>query len=73
MEEPKNQNERPLSENKKSKTFWGRTISITIGVLGIVIVLVIIGGGALLAGHVWNPKWNPFKQKTLPSHVEEVR
>jgi len=32
-----------------------------LGILGLVVVLSIIGGGALLAGHVWNPSWNPFK------------
>ncbi len=38
-----------------------KVISVILAVLGLVIVILLIGGGAALAGHAWNPKWNPFK------------
>ncbi|MFI5205873.1 MAG: hypothetical protein ACHQVK_02940 [Candidatus Paceibacterales bacterium] len=47
---------------KKTKVFFGRMLSWTLGIAGIVVVVLIIGLGARLAGHVWNPKWNPFHQ-----------
>jgi len=48
-------------EIKKNKVIFAKIISITLGVAGLVLVLLIIGVGALLAGRVWDPKWNPFK------------
>ncbi len=49
-------------EPKKWKLFISKTWSIILGISGLVIIMLIIGGGALLASHVWNPSWNPFGQ-----------
>jgi hypothetical protein len=48
-------------EEKKIKTSSNNTLSIVLGVLGLFLVIAIIGFGALLAGHVWDPVWNPFR------------
>lgn len=48
--------------NTFTKNPKNKLLSVILGILGLVLVLLIIGVGALLAGHVWNPKWNPFKQ-----------
>jgi hypothetical protein len=42
----------------KPKGFKG----IILATAGMAIVLLLILLGALLAGHVWNPPWNPFKK-----------
>jgi hypothetical protein len=56
---------------KNQKIFWGKIVSITLGVLGLVVVLAIIGGGAMLAGHVWNPAWNPFKPSPTDTMIKQ--
>ncbi len=55
----------PLTNNnqsEKSKIIFNKIVSLILGFLGIVVMIIIIGGGALLAGHFWNPPWNPFYQ-----------
>jgi hypothetical protein len=37
-------------------------LSIVLGITGVFLVILIIGIGALLASHTWNPSWNPFKK-----------
>lgn len=54
---------------KKNKS---KVISSILGISGLVIVLGIIVGGALLASHVWNPKWNPFKQNVDKGLKEKI-
>ena len=39
-----------------------KAMSLFLGMTGVIVMLVIICVGALLAGHIWNPSWNPFKQ-----------
>ncbi len=46
------------------KGFRSKVVSIMLASAGVIIVLLLIGVGALLAGHVWNPTWNPFKQNS---------
>ena len=46
-----------------SKNGKGKFISITVAILGSVIVIGLIIGGALLASRRWDPTWNPFKPK----------
>jgi len=43
----------------KSKVF-----SLVVALVGLLITLAIVLGGAALAGHVWDPKWNPFGSST---------
>ena len=46
------------SQPKKGKLVLGKILAVA----GVLLVLCIIIGGALLASHVINPSWNPFKQ-----------
>ena len=55
-----NQNNGNLNKPEPKKS--NKTLSIIFGILGLVIVLLIIGVGAMLASHAWNPSWNPFEQ-----------
>ncbi len=48
------------NDNKKSKFL---ILSIAGTVLGFIIIVALIIGGALLASKKWDPKWNPFRQK----------
>lgn len=54
---------------KKTKAVLSKTLQMVLGISGLIIVLCIIAGGALLASHTWNPGWNPFKQ---PTHTDQV-
>ena len=63
MENQNNQNiNQP--ELKKAKAWLHKTLPKIFGALGLVIIASIICGGALLASHVWNPSWNPFKKQS---------
>ncbi len=51
----------PKQNNPKSNTFLGKVLYIIGTSAGLVVVLLVIGGGATLAGRVWDPEWNPFR------------
>ncbi len=55
--------------NIPPKMFKHKLLSWILGALGLLVVLAIIGLGALLASHTWNPSWNPFKQ---PSNSDKI-
>ncbi len=57
---PKSQNP-PMNTTPPGKNLKSNLISWIAGVAGLVVVLVLIGGGALLAGRVWDPLWNPLR------------
>ena len=44
----------------KPKNPKGKILSLVLGVIGLFLVISIMGVGALLASHTWNPSWNPF-------------
>ncbi len=46
---------------KKGKSFYNQVIPFVLGFVGLLVVILIIGLGALLAGRRWDPYWNPFK------------
>ena len=50
-----------MEEEDKKPT--SKTISLIIALVGLLIVLAIVLGGAMLAGRAWDPKWNPFRPK----------
>ncbi len=39
-----------------------KLISLIIAIIGLVVVILLMLGGAALAGRVWDPPWNPFRQ-----------
>ena len=49
--------------DKPRRVLIGRALSIIIAVIGLIIIISIVIGGALLASKRWDPKWNPFRQK----------
>ncbi len=49
------------TSNNSQKDSQGKILSVIIASVGLAIIILLIIGGALLAGHVWDPKWNPFK------------
>ncbi|OGZ73744.1 MAG: hypothetical protein A2908_02920 [Candidatus Staskawiczbacteria bacterium RIFCSPLOWO2_01_FULL_38_12b] len=60
MEEKNSKPIQGQAEPKKNRVLFSNIISKILGISGVVLVILIIGLGALLAGHVWNPSWNPF-------------
>jgi len=44
------------------KSVKSKITSFILGIVGLLLVVLIIGIGALLASHEWNPPWNPFKK-----------
>lgn len=56
----------------KGKGFKGKVLPIILTSTGLAIVLLLIGVGALLASHTWDPSWNPFK-KPNPEKVISVK
>lgn len=58
-----------MQENKKNKS---KLLSLIITSIGLIIITLLILGGALLAGHVWNPKWNPFKQTSDKVMIKNI-
>lgn len=60
MEEKNSKSTQSQVEPKKNRVFFSNIMSRILGISGVVLVILIIGLGALLAGHAWNPSWNPF-------------
>ncbi|MSU60589.1 MAG: hypothetical protein EXS52_01585 [Candidatus Staskawiczbacteria bacterium] len=52
-------------KSPRTKTLINKFIPSIINVTGLVVVILLIIGGALLAGKKWNPKWDPFEQKEI--------
>ncbi|OGZ62934.1 MAG: hypothetical protein A2639_01435 [Candidatus Staskawiczbacteria bacterium RIFCSPHIGHO2_01_FULL_34_27] len=49
--------------NIQTRNLRGKVLSIIIASLGLILILLLIIGGAALAGKVWNPLWNPFNRR----------
>ena len=64
--EEKNNIPAGATEPGKTKIFLNKIMPRILPITGIVLVVSIIGLGAILAGHVWDPSWSPFKKQ--PSH-----
>lgn len=43
------------------KNITSRVRALVVASAGLILVLLLIGGGAILAGRVWDPLWNPFR------------
>lgn len=53
-------------ENRQTffkRIFKGKIFSITVTILGLIIIISLVIGGALLSSKKWDPNWNPFRQK----------
>ena len=47
-----------------TKGFTAKILSIIGAIVGLIVIISLIIGGALLASQKWNPTWNPFRPKT---------
>lgn len=51
----------PLPPATRPRAFVRKLWSVILGISGLLVVSLLIGGGAILAGRVWDPEWNPFR------------
>lgn len=56
-------------ENSRKKALRGKIPSIIGTVMGVLIIITLIIGGALLASKQWDPTWNPFRQKVIQENM----
>ena len=43
----------------------GKLLSTIGTIVSLIVIVVLIIGGAMLASKKWDPQWNPFRQKIL--------
>lgn len=60
-----------MEENKPNNSNR-KMISIISSVAGLIIVSLLIIGGALLSSKRWDPRWNPFRANPDNSTVEQI-
>ena len=56
-------------EYSRKKALRGKIPPMIGTVMGVLIIITLIIGGALLASRQWDPKWNPFRQKVIPENI----
>ena len=55
-----------MAEIQNQEKKQNRKLLSTIGTaVGLIVIVVLIIGGAMLASKKWDPRWNPFRQKIL--------
>lgn len=63
QETNQNTTEKNINSNNQPQKTGRKLWPVIISSTGLIVVILLIGVGAALAGRVWDPAWNPFHSK----------